>query len=313
MIPLYAGLFVAWNTVEGVLQRFLEKLRDEFDKEREISALTPVKSPHVTTWYFGGSWARLNALGGPALLDRVAKQEGTETSFQIHHLIFDTMGAIVADVRSLDGLLEREPAGTPHLTLMTGALRPRDAGEVVLVAGQMGLLDEQDIGPGEMFHVPEAHLGGVQTSLLIFRMPEPLALRAVYRTVSVEEPADEAPSLPAPARETGGPTGLPPPNRDRPTSDLSPAMTYSRDELVRQRPRFTTIVPEFASLKTREWGRHMKKKRYAAESSPTSGLPAASPREEGEATPALIASEPPPLPPGLPAPPRPAGSPRELH
>merc|ERR1719235_2293576 len=106
MIPLYAGLFVAWKKVEGALQQFLEKLRDEFDKQSEISALAPVKSPHVTTWYFGGSWAKLNALGGQAVLDRASKQEGTEMTFQIHHLVFATAGVIVAEVRGLDDSLE---------------------------------------------------------------------------------------------------------------------------------------------------------------------------------------------------------------
>jgi hypothetical protein len=249
MVPLYAGLFVTWKSVERALRQFLENLRDHYEKGNEISALVPVRSPHVTTWYFGGSWTRLNALGGRVLLDHVTKQEGTEMGFQIHHFVFATAGLIVAEVRGLDTSVEREPDGPPHLTLMTGAdLKPRDAGEVILAAAQLGLLDEQDIGPGEMFHVPEARVGSLQTSLVVLRLQEPLVLRAVYRTVNVEEPALEPPSLLEPEDGPAGvpPAGLPPP-RPRPVGHT----TYSRDELVRQRPIFTTMLPEFASLKSR--------------------------------------------------------------
>merc|ERR1719353_663058 len=120
-----------------------------------------------------------------------------------------------------------------------------------------------------MFNVPEARVGSLQTSLLVLRLPEPLALRSVYRMISVEEPAGEAPSLFEPAEGRG--TGLPPPGHDAPSQN-----GYSRDELIRQRPRFATILPEFASLKTREWA-SKKKKRNAGE---PGGSPTASPVPE---------------------------------
>merc|ERR1719487_1329688 len=84
---------------------------------------------------------------------------------------------VVAEVRCPH--VERDASVRPHMTLMTGGdLAPRDAGSVMARVAELNLLDGDEVGPGEMYHLPTVDLPSVgkSCSLVVVRLETPLSL-----------------------------------------------------------------------------------------------------------------------------------------